>query len=225
MNVREVLFENQDSDYKAFHSKLIPNVPLDRIIGVRVPVLRKIAKQAVKGNAEVLTEYYDEIMVKGFVTGYKKCSIEEHLSDLKYFIPLIDNWAVCDCVCSTLKFTEKNRGEVWDFIQPYLKGSEYDIRFAVVMMMDYYLVDEYIDRVIEILSSLESDYYYVNMAVAWAISTAYVKYEDKVMAALKNKSLSVWVHNKAIQKICESYRVDRKAKEYLKTLKYKKQEE
>lgn len=224
MNVREELYKNQDLEYKAFHSKLIPNVSTDNIIGVRVPVMRKIAKQAVKENADIQLDYYDEIMVKGFTVGYKKCSIDEHLADLKEFIPLIDNWAVCDCSCSTFKFTEKNREVVWDFIQPYLNGGEYDIRFAVVMIMDYFLTDDYIDRSLEILYTIKSDFYYVNMAVAWAISVAYVKYEEKTLYVIKNNLLPVWVHNKAIQKICESCRVDKKTKEYLRTLKYKKQE-
>lgn len=224
MNVREELFKNQDLEYKAFQSKLIPNVLPDKIIGVRVPVLRKIAKQAVKENADVQLDYYEEAMVKGFTVGYKKCSIDEYLTELKTFVPLIDNWAVCDCACSTFKFTEKNKETVWSFIQPYLNGSEYDIRFAVVMIMDYFLTDDYIDRSLEILTSIRSDFYYVNMAVAWAISVAYVKYEEKTLYIIKNRLLPVWVHNKAIQKICESYRVDKKTKEYLRTLKCKKQE-
>lgn len=224
MNVREELFKNQDLEYKAFQSKLIPNVLPDKIIGVRVPVLRKIAKQAVKENADVQLDYYEEVMVKGFTVGYKKCCIDEHLTELKAFVPLIDNWAVCDCACSTFKFTEKNKETVWSFIQPYLNGSEYDIRFAVVMIMDYFLTDDYIDRSLEILTSIRSDFYYVNMAVAWAISVAYVNYEEKTLYIIKNRLLPVWVHNKAIQKICESYRVDKKTKEYLRTLKCKKQE-
>lgn len=221
MNVREELFKNQDLEYKAFHSKLIPNVSPDRIIGVRVPVMRKIAKQAAAENAEISDYYYDEIMVKGLAAGFRKCSIEEHLTQLKAFIPLIDNWAVCDCCCSSFKFTEKNREEVWKFIQPYLTGSEYEVRFAVVMIMDYFLTDEYIDRSLDILCSVKSEYYYVNMAVAWAVSSAYVKYKKKTLPLLEGKVLPVWVHNKAIQKICDSYRVDKAEKDYLKTLKCK----
>lgn len=219
MNVRDELFKHQDIGYKNFHSKLIPNVPTDEIIGVRVPVLRKIAKQALKENADVASKYYEEKMLRGFMAGYRKCSIDEHLKELAEFIPLIDNWAVCDCSCSTFKFTEKNREEVWEFIQPYLSGNEYDIRFAVVMIMDYYLTDEYIDRAIDILFSIKSDLYYVNMAVAWAVSVAYVKYENKILPLLESKTLPDWVHNKAIQKICESYRVEKDKKSYLRTLK------
>lgn len=219
MNVREELFKNRDLDYKAFHSKLIPDIPPDKIIGVRVPVLRKIARQAVKENAEVLCEYYEERMIKGFIIGYRKCVIKTHLQELADFIPLIDNWAVCDCACSTFKFTEKNREEIWSFLQPYLSGGEYEIRFAVVMIMDYFLTDNYIDKSLKILSEIKSEYYYVNMAVAWALSTAYVKYENKTLQFIESRKLPIWVHNKTIQKICESYRVEKDKKEYLKTLK------
>lgn len=222
MNVREELFNNQDLEYKAFHSKLVPNISPDKIIGVRIPVMRKIAKQVAKENVEVLTDYYEERMVKGFTIGYEKCDIESRLKELADFIPLIDNWAVCDCSCSTFKFTEKNREEVWQFIQPYLSGGEYDIRFAVVMILDYFLTDEYIDASLEILSEIKSEFYYVNMAVAWALSVAYVKYEEKTLPIIEGKMLATWVHNKTIQKICESYRVDKAKKEYLKTMKYKK---
>lgn len=219
MNVREELFKNQDLNYKAFHSKLIPTVSADKIIGVRIPVLRKIAKQAVKEKAVVLDEYYEEIMIKGFIIGYKKGDIKTHLQELTEFVTLIDNWAVCDCTCSTFKFAEKSRKEVWDFIKPYLSGGEYEIRFAVVMIMDYFFTDEYIDKSLKILSEIKSEYYYVNMAVAWALSTAYVKYENKTLQFIESRKLPIWVHNKTIQKICESYKVDKEKKKYLKTLK------
>ena len=160
-------------------------------------------------------------MVKGFLIGYKKCDIDERLKVLSDFVPLIDNWAVCDCVCSTLKFTEKNRQAVWDFLMQYIDGTEYEVRFLVVMLMNYYLVDEYIDRVNNILLSIDREEYYINMAVAWALSVAFVKYENAVMEIFENKTLPVWVHNKAIQKTCESFRVSKETKSYLRTLKIK----
>lgn len=222
MNVREELFKNQDLKYKAFHKNLIPTVSDEDIIGVRVPVLRKIAKQAVKDNVYIGEDYYEEKMLRGFAVGYKKCTIEEHLEELKRFIPLIDNWAVCDCCCSTYKFVNKEPETVWNFIQPYFDGNEYEIRFAVVMLMDYYLTDDYIERSLNILQTLKSDCYYVNMAIAWAISVAFVKYEQAVCDILENRILSSWVHNKSIQKIRESCRVSKEMKDYLNTLKINK---
>lgn len=221
MNIREELLKNQDIEYADFHSRLVPNLERERIIGVRIPILRKIAKAAAKGDFAISDYYYEEIMIKGMKIGYEKCDIEKHLSDLKEFVPLIDNWAVCDCCCATYKFTQKNMTAVWNFITPYLTGSEYEIRFAVVMMMDYYLNDEYIESVLENLVSIKSEEYYVNMAVAWALSVAFVKYEDKVYKILDDCHLSKWVHNKTIQKICESNRVDKTKKAEIRKLKIK----
>lgn len=219
INVREELFKNQDTKYREFHSRLIPDVDKEKIIGVRVPAMRKIAKQAAKDNADFAVEYYEEAMIKGFVVGYKSCSLEEHLQSLADFVPYIDNWAVCDCSVATFKFAKKYQSEVWDFLMPYFEGGTYEIRFAVIMLMDYYLNDEYIERVIDILKNIESDEYYVNMAVAWALSVVYVKYKEKALALIESKCLKPWVHNKTIQKICESLRVDKTEKEYLKKLK------
>lgn len=219
MNIRETLFDNQDLEYKAFHSKLIPTVNPDEIIGVRLPVLRKLAKSIAKEGTAFSTDYYEEKMLRGLAIGYKKCGIDEHLKELADFVPLIDNWAVCDCVCSTLKFTEKNREDVWQFLHQYLNGSEYEVRFLVVMLMDYFLTDEYVDRVNDILLSIKRDEYYINMAIAWALSVEFVKYQDKTMKIFESKILPVWVHNKAIQKTCESFRVSKETKAYIRTLK------
>ena len=203
MNLREELFSNQDLEYKAFHSKLVPTVNPDKIIGVRIPILRKIAKSIANERVDFPVEYYEEIMVKGFLIGYKKYDIDERLKVLSDFVPLIDNWAVCD------------------FLMQYIDGTEYEVRFLVVMLMNYYLVDEYIDRVNNILLSIDREEYYINMAVAWALSVAFVKYENAVMEIFENKTLPVWVHNKAIQKTCESFRVSKETKSYLRTLKIK----
>lgn len=223
MNVRQVLFDNQDLEYKEFQSRLVPNIDSNLIIGVRVPILRKMAKAIAKERTDFDVKYYEEKMLKGFCIGYNKSDINDKLNQLEEFIPLIDNWAVCDCVCSTLKFTEKNREEVWEFLSHYIHDTdhEYSVRFAVVMMLDYYLTGEYIDEVIHHYLNIKSDYYYINMAVAWALSVAYVKYKDKVLPLLENKELPQWVHNKTIQKICESNRVERSEKIYLKALKMK----
>lgn len=215
MDLRQELFRNQDLTYKEFHKKLIPTVDDNLIIGVRIPVLRKLARQAYKENAYNPCEYYEEIMLKGFTLGLKKCSLQEHIDDLKSFVPLIDNWAVCDCCCSSFKFTGKNPDEMYDFIVSYIGQSEYETRFAVVMLMDYYLTDGYIENVLDILSNLESDYYYVNMAVAWALSVAFVKYTDFVFPIIQSKSLSKEVQNKTIQKIKDSLRVDKETKQNL----------
>lgn len=219
MNLRQELFANQDIKYKEFHAKLTPNIEKDRIIGVRTPVLRKIAKQYAKEGGENKLYYDEEIMVEGMKIGYQKNTIDGYLTQLKAFIPLIDNWAVCDSCCSGYKFAAKYQKEVWDFINEYTDKGEYEIRFAVVMMMVYFINDEYIDDVISALTSIKSDYYYVNMAIAWAVSIIYIKMRTKGIEIIDGKMLPTWVHNKAIQKICESYRIDKSEKEILKSKK------
>lgn len=215
MDLRQELFNNQDLAYKDFHKKLIPTVDENLIIGVRIPVLRKLAKQAHKENAYNACEYYEEIMLKGFTLGLKKCSLDEHIEDLKTFVKQIDNWAVCDCCCSSFKFTEIYLDEMFDFIVSFVGKSEYETRFAVVMLMDYYLNDKYIQAVIDILINIASEEYYVNMAVAWALSVVFVKYQDLLLPVIKSKTLSKDVQNKTIQKIKDSLRVDKETKQML----------
>lgn len=217
MNVLNELFKYADVEYKTFHKKLIPNVSEEKIIGVRIPQLRKIAKCL--DNDDFGWDYYEEIMLHGFYIGYKKLDLPQRLNMLDEFIPKIDNWAVCDCVCSTLKFVKKNQAEFLDFLQKYMySDKEYDVRFAVITLMDYYLDDEYIDYTLNYLKNIRSDYYYVNMGAAWAFCTAFPKYKDKVLPLLENRQLSSEIHNMTISKIRDSYRVDKETKEYLKTL-------
>lgn len=223
MNVREELFKNQDEKYGDFHSKLIPNIDRDKIIGVRMPNIRKIAKAAAKEKAFADTFYYEEKMVKGMVIEYnRKLSLKQRLSLLDEFVPLIDNWAICDCCAATYKFTLKNLDEVFKYILKYKNGSEYEVRFMCVMMLDYFLNEEYIDKVLNILLSIDREEYYINMAIAWTLADAYVDFKDKINEIVINKKLSPWVHNKTIQKICESFRISNEDKAYLKTLKIKK---
>ena len=218
------LFELQDKKYKEFHSSLCPNV--DNIIGVRIPELRKLAKQIAKENPKefienpVKKQYYEEIMLEGFVIGYMKATLEEKLHYLDNFIPEIDNWAVCDCTASTLKFIDKYKKEAWEYLQKYINSKkEFEKRFAIIILMDYYLTDEYIDKVLEIYNKIDSDQYYVQMGIAWAISVWFVKYREKTRKILDNNNLSTFTHNKSIQKIIESTRVDKETKEELKKLK------
>ena len=217
MNVRQELFNNRDLKYKDFHSALLPNIDANRVIGVRIPVLRKMAKRL--ENDDFDWEYYEEQMLHGFYIGYARLGFEERLMLLKRFIPKIDNWAVCDCVCSTLKFIQKDRAAFLDFLQKYMfSDSEFERRFATVILMDYYLDDEYAEFAIDYFKNTDSDLYYVNMAAAWALSTAFVKYPKKVMPLIENGVLHGDIHNMTISKIRDSLRVDRETKEYLKTL-------
>lgn len=224
-NIREKLFELQDKKYKDFHSSLCPNI--NDIIGVRIPELRNIAKQIAKENPveyleNVPKEYYEEKMLQGLVIGYMKSSLEEKQKYLDEFVPIIDNWAICDCCTSTYKFTNKYLTEMWNYIQKYLSSDkEFELRFAIVMLMDYYITDEYIDRVIKIYDNIHNDAYYVKMAVAWALSVCYVKFPKKTMDFMQKNNLDDFTYNKALQKMIESYRVDENIKNELRKMKRK----
>ncbi len=223
--IRERIFDRAEEEYKKFQSKLIPGE--DRLLGVRLPFLRELAKEIAKEDwREYLNtaedEYYEEIMLQGLVIGYAKASPEEILQYTARFVPKITNWGVCDSFCTGLKLAKKHPQMIWDFIQPYLRsGKEFEIRFAVIMMLAHFINDHYIDQVISSLDKVHHEGYYVKMGVAWAISVCYVKYPDKTMAYLKNCGLDDFTYNKSLQKIVESYRVDPESKEILRSMKRK----
>ena len=222
-DLRDKLFELSDDKFKTFHSRLCPNT--DNIIGVRLPLLRQLAKEIAKGDwrnflSNSKEEYYEEILINGLVIAYAKCDVEERLNYIESFVPKIDNWAICDSFCNTLKFVNKNKEIMWEFIQPYLRSyNEFEIRFAVVIILNYYITEDYIDLVLKTLDNIKHDGYYVKMAVAWAISMCFVKFEEKTMAYLKDNSLDDFTYNKSLQKICESLRVDKNTKELIKSMK------
>lgn len=212
-----------DAKYKEFHSALCPNT--DNIMGVRVPVLRSYAKEFYKSQdwreyLKVKPKYYEETMLQGMLIGFDtKENIEVVQEYVTQFIPKIDNWAICDTFVAGLKITKKYPKEMWQFIQTYLKSNkEFELRFGIVMLLDYYITEEYIDKVIEILDKIKHDGYYVKMAVAWAISICYIKYPKKTYQYLLKDNLDNFTHNKAIQKARESYRVSKEDKEKLKKL-------
>lgn len=224
MNIRKQLEELSEKDYQKFSASLIPNI--NNVLGVRTPILRKLSKEISKdkNNEKFLKtnqfKYMEEYMLKGMVIGLLKNPIEEVFVYVKEFVPTIDNWAVCDCFCCSLKITNKNLDAVWDFLQPYFKSEkEYEIRFAYVMLLNYYLIDEYIDKVIKLIDTFKDDRYYSKMAVAWLVSIAYIKYPQKTEKYLKKSKLNDWTFNKSIQKICESLKVDKETKEKLKLMK------
>ena len=221
-DIRKELFSLADEKYKEFHGGLCPGV--NNIIGVRVPVLRSLAKKIIKEDwrkylKEAEDQYYEEVMLQGMVIGLAKMDIEERLTYLAGFIPKIDNWAVCDVTCAGLKSTAKNLKKVWEFLQKYLNSDkEFEVRFAVVIILDYYIQEEYIYRVFEKLDSIHHEAYYVKMAVAWAVSICYIKYPEKTYSYLESCKLDNFTFNKAIQKIRESYRVPKEDKENLKKM-------
>ena len=223
--IRQELLSMQDKKYKDFHSKLCPGT--ENIIGVRIPLLRNYAKQISKEpfwKEYVLSakiKYNEEVMLQGMLIGLaKKIDIKEALQLIEGFVPKINNWGICDIFCGELKITVKNEDIIWNFIQKYLKSKkEFELRFAIVIILGYYLTDEYILKVFPIFDRIKHDGYYVKMAVAWAISNAFIKYPKETMQYLKKNSLDDWTYNKALQKITESFRVDKKTKEIIRSMK------
>lgn len=225
MDIKTKILNEAEKDYKKFSASLIPNI--DNVLGVRIPALRQLAKEIYKDSGTDYlnydnTEYMEEVMLQGMIIGLMKEKPEDILKEVEKFIPKINNWAVCDIFCGGLKFTNKNKELVWEFIQKYLNSEkEYHKRFGLVMILGYFTDDEYIDKVLNILDNFSHEGYYARMGAAWTLSICYVKQPEKTFEYLKKSKLDKWTFNKGIQKICESLRVDKNTKEILKSLKRK----
>ena len=224
--IREELRQSADKDYKKFQESLIPG--LTTMMGVRLPKLRKMAKKIAGEDYAGFLEKaddscYEELMLQGIVIGYAKMEREEQTQALARFVPKINNWAICDCSCITYKFMRKDSAYWFAFLERYLSSErEYEIRFALVSMLDHFVTEDYIDRLLDICNHLDSDAYYVQMAAAWAVSVCYVKFPEKTAAFLQTDTMDTFTHNKSIQKIRESYRVSREEKDRL--LKWKRED-
>ena len=221
MEMRQEIEQLAENDYKKFSASLLPGV--DKVLGVRLPQLRKLAGRIAAGDWQrylaAEPDYFEEVMLQGMVIGAVKVTPEERLQYMADFIPKINSWSVCDSFCSGLKFTNKNQKLVWDFLQPYLhSGKEYQIRFAVIMMMDYYLTAEYIDSVLPLLDEVAHDGYYVKMAVAWALATALAKQPEKTWDYFQHHHLDADTWKKTIQKCLESRRIPEEQKAALRQM-------
>lgn len=227
--VRKELYDCAEETYRDFNRSLIPG-DIAPLLGVRIPKLRKIAKKIAKENGReylrVLLKaeqdghvFYEELLLHGMVVGYLKCERREREKLLDEFVPVIDNWSVCDSSCITYKFMKTDMEEWFDYLARYVNDErEYAVRFAVVCMLNYFITEIFADRVINILEKIRHEGYYVKMAVAWALSVCYVKFPEKMKVFFKNNELDDFTCNKAIQKIRESLQVSREEKEMLKGL-------
>lgn len=220
--IRTQLQELAEESYRAFASALIPEV--GPMMGVRLPHLRALAKQIARGDwAAYLVsadgEWFEEVMLQGMVIGYIRADVEEVLQQVAAFVPRIDNWSVCDSFCSGLKITAAHRPRIWQFLKPYLRGAqEYELRFGVVMLLNYYVDEEYIEQVLAQLDQIRHDGYYVKMAVAWAVSVCFARLPERTMVYLQHCSLDQATYSKALQKIVESRRVSANDKEAIRAM-------
>ncbi len=213
-----------DEKYKAFNQKLILNSKYE-ILGVRIPELRRIAKEIYKTTnykefIEIDNEkYMEEVLIKGFVIGHIK-SQEETDNYIKSFIYKIDNWCICDTFCNSLKIVNKNKEKYFNFFTKEIDISiNYGIRTSLVVLNSFYVENKYIHRILNYVDSINNDYYYVSMGIAWLLSTCYIKCRKETEEYLKNNTLSDFTYNKTIQKIIESNRVDIKTKNILRQMK------
>lgn len=223
--VQARLFEMQDLAYRDFHSKLMPTVEKEKIIGVRVPELRKFAKELgkkeeAKDFLKILPhKYYEEDNIHAFLIEQIK-DFDECISVLDNFLLYVDNWATCDMM--TPKVFKKNTDRLLPKINEWLISDYiYEVRFAIGMLLKFYLDENFDEKYLSLVASVKSDEYYINMMIAWYFATALAKQWDKTLPYIENKVLDKWTHNKAIQKSVESYRITKEQKEYLKTLKIK----
>ena len=224
LEIEKELLNMQDKKYKEFQKGICPGV--EEIIGIRIPILRSYAKELLKRYdfkylmENIPSNYYEEIMLQGMLIGQAKLDFNEIIKYIKDFIPKINNWAVCDTFCTGLKITKKHKEEMWNFIQKYIKSDkEFHIRFGIVLILNYYIDEDYLYKDFKIFDSIKSDKYYVQIAVAWAISFCLIKFYDKTIEYLKNSKIDKFTYNKSIQKAIESYRITKEQKEFLRTLK------
>ena len=220
--VREYLEGIGERKYHDFSAKLIPGA--ENILGIRLPVLRAYAKELVKTEGLSALDgedcYFEETMLRGMMIGYVRVTPEERLELIRDFVPRINNWSVCDSFCCTLRFPKKSRQQLWEFLQDYISSEkEFEQRFASVMLMNFFIDEDNIDRTLEALSAVNTDAYYSSMGTAWAAAECYLKFPEKTMPYLIKGVFDKDTHNRTISKICDSLRVPGETKSELKKLK------
>lgn len=223
--ISEELFALQDTEYQVFQSKLMPTIPPETVIGVRTPLLRKLAKElAGTPQAEHFLQslphrYYEENNLHAFLIE-KIRDYDTALAETERFLPYINNWATCDCFCP--KVFAKHKAELLIPLRRWLGSDQtYTVRYAMGMLMRYYLDEDFQPEYLAWVAGVHSEEYYLNMMRAWYFATALAKQPDAALPWLTDRRLDVWTHNKTIQKAIESYRISPEQKDYLRTLKIK----
>lgn len=226
--IRAHLESLADPEYKAFNAKLIPNVAADTMIGIRVPVLRAFAKELRRGDGRVLEQfladlphrYFEENMLHAILIGEVCASVEEVIAELTRFLPYADNWAVTDTI--RIRALRRADADVRLWLDQLARWAcdthTYTIRYSVVALMADFLDDRFDAMQLQLVETIQSDEYYVNMARAWYFATALAKQWESTLPLLVERRLDPWTHNKTIQKACESYRVSSERKALLRSM-------
>ena len=215
----EYLKSIQDIKYKEFHSSLVLNSKYE-MIGIRVPIMRDIAKKIAKGNIEEFLEctqdrYYEEVMIQGFVISHIKDE-KQFYSYFKEYINKIDNWALCDSFCSSIKIVRKYEEKYFkEAIKMALNKEEFVSRVGIVMILNHFISQNNLDAIFDTLNKIQSDKFYINMAEAWLVCEMYIKFPKETTKFIKKNNLNKFTQNKAISKIHDSYRVSKEEKELL----------
>lgn len=210
-----------DEKYRSFSASLIPNS--GPLLGVRVPAMRRLAREVARGDWRAYLDVagsgcFEERLLQGLVIGCVRCTPDERLALTRRYLPLVDNWALCDLFCRRLSRAE--REPTWRFIGPLFRSAnEYEARFAAVVGCGNFVDDEHLDALLERLDACRHDGYYARMGVAWALSVCYVKYPERTETFLRRATLDVRTHNLALRKIVESRRVSPEAKARIRLLK------
>lgn len=211
IDVRKELNDSRDGEYASFSSKLIPG--RDDLLGVRLPILRRLAKRIAKDDWRGYLdtwepEHLEDYLLRAFVISYADVDIDERLSLFADFIPLIDNWSVCDSFCSTWRPEKDERDRLWEFILPYLdSGDEFRMRYAAVTMTFRFIDEEHVDDVIGLLDTHHNDGYYYKMGAAWALSVCFAEFPERTYEYMCHSGLDDETFNMLIGKIRDSYRV------------------
>lgn len=218
------LIERKDDCYRDFNRKLIPNIEKETFIGVRIPELRKLSGEIVKeGKAEDFIRelphtYYEENQLHSFIVDKKAKTFEEAITLTEQFLPYIDNWAVCDSFKPAA--LKQNFDLLYEYIKKWLKSEHpYTVRYGVVLLLSWFLTEHFQSEMLNKVAEINSDEYYVNMAIAWYYSMALVKQYEDTIPLFEERRLSPWIHKKSIQKAIESRQIDGKKKEHLRSLK------
>lgn len=224
--ILDEIMKNADREYKAFNSKIVPNV--ENMLGLRSPKAKEIAKKYANSDTgkdflkSLPHKYYDENMVHGYMLGFLKEDASNIEKEIDKFLPYVDNWAVCDTMCLGLKRYFKKTDLVYEKVVEWAKSDKtYTVRFALVSLLSYYIEKSTVNEALETALSVKSDEYYVKMAQAWLISVALVKCYEDTLPYITEQKFDKWVHNKGIQKALESYRISDEQKSHLKSLKIK----
>ena len=223
MSIRETLFSLREEKFAAFQAKLIPNVAPERIIGVRTPALRKLAK-TLRGSGEAeefLKALPHDLFEENNLHAFLLCEMKDFdacVQAVEDFLPYVDNWATCDQMSPGV--FRKNKQALLPHIRRWIASEQcYTRRFGIGMLMSHFLDEDFREEYLSLVSDIRSEEYYVNMMIAWYFATALAKQYEAALPYLENRRLDPWVHNKAIQKAVESFRVSDGHKTYLKTLK------